>query len=58
MDGTEQRYVTKFLFMDGRKYQAIHAELSRVLKDIPSRLMFANIGVESSNLATFQWMTE
>jgi hypothetical protein len=32
MDRTEQRYVMKFLFMDGRKYKAIHTELSRVLK--------------------------
>jgi hypothetical protein len=32
MDRTEQRYVMKFLFMDGRKYKAIHIELSRVLK--------------------------
>jgi hypothetical protein len=32
MDRTEQRYVMKFLFMDGRKYKAIHTELNRVLK--------------------------
>jgi hypothetical protein len=32
MDRTGQRYVMKFLFMDWRKYQAIHPELSRVLK--------------------------
>jgi hypothetical protein len=32
MDRTEQRYVMKFLFMEGRKYKAIHTELSRVLK--------------------------
>jgi hypothetical protein len=32
MNWTEQRYVVKFLFMDGRKYKAIHTELSRVLK--------------------------
>jgi hypothetical protein len=32
MDRTKQRYVMKFLFMDGRKYKAIHTELSRVLK--------------------------
>jgi hypothetical protein len=32
MDGTEQRYVMTFLFMDGRKYKAIHTESSRVLK--------------------------
>jgi hypothetical protein len=32
MDRTEQRSVMKFLFMDGRKYKAIHTELSRVLK--------------------------
>jgi hypothetical protein len=32
MDRTEQRYVMKFLFMDGRKYKAIHTELGRVLK--------------------------
>jgi hypothetical protein len=32
MDRTEQRYVMKFLFMDRRKYKAIHTELSRVLK--------------------------
>jgi hypothetical protein len=32
MDQTEQRYVMKFLFMDRRKYKAIHTELSRVLK--------------------------
>jgi hypothetical protein len=32
MDRTEQRYVMKFLFMDGRKYKAIHTELSRVVK--------------------------
>jgi hypothetical protein len=32
MNRTEQRYVMKFLFMDGRKYKAIHTELSRVLK--------------------------
>jgi hypothetical protein len=32
MDRTEQRYVMKFRFMDGRKYKAIHIELSRVLK--------------------------
>jgi hypothetical protein len=47
----------KFLFMDGRKYKATQTELSRVLMDMPSRLMFANIGVESSKLATFLWMT-
>jgi hypothetical protein len=32
MDRTEQRYVMKLLFMDGRKYKAIRTELSRVLK--------------------------
>jgi hypothetical protein len=32
MDPTEQRYVMKFLFMGGRRYSAIHTELSRVLK--------------------------
>jgi hypothetical protein len=32
MDRTEQ-YVMKFLFMDGRKYKAIHTELRRVLKE-------------------------
>jgi hypothetical protein len=32
MDRIEQRYVMKFLFMDERKYKAIHTELSRVLK--------------------------
>jgi hypothetical protein len=32
MDRTEQRHVMKFLFMDERKYKAIHTELSRVLK--------------------------
>jgi hypothetical protein len=32
MDRTEQRYVMKFLFMDRRKYNAIHTELGRVLK--------------------------
>jgi hypothetical protein len=32
MDRTEQRYVMKFLFMEGRKYKVIHTELSRVLK--------------------------
>jgi hypothetical protein len=32
MDQIEQRYVMKFLFMDGRKYKTIHTELSRVLK--------------------------
>jgi hypothetical protein len=32
MDRTEQRYVVKFLFMDGRMYKAIQTELSRVLK--------------------------
>jgi hypothetical protein len=32
MDRTEQRYVMKFLFVDGRKYKAIHTELSQVLK--------------------------
>jgi hypothetical protein len=32
MDRTEQRFVIKFLFMDGKKYKAIHAELSRILK--------------------------
>jgi hypothetical protein len=32
MDRTEQMYVMKFLFMDGRKYKAIHIERSRVLK--------------------------
>jgi hypothetical protein len=57
MDRTEQRYVMKFLFMEGRKYKAIHTELSRVLKGHPVSLMFANIGVESSKLATFRWMT-
>jgi hypothetical protein len=31
MDRTEQRYAMKFLRMDGRKYKAIHTELSRVL---------------------------
>jgi hypothetical protein len=33
MDRTEHRYVMKFLFMDGRKYKAIHTKLSRVLKE-------------------------
>jgi hypothetical protein len=32
MHRAEQRYVMKFVFMDGRKYKAIHIELSRVLK--------------------------
>jgi hypothetical protein len=32
MDQTEQRYMMKFLFMDGRKYKVIYTELSRVLK--------------------------
>jgi hypothetical protein len=32
MDRTEQRYVMKCLFMNGRKGKAIHTELSRVLK--------------------------
>jgi hypothetical protein len=32
MDQTKQKYVMKFLFMDGRKYKAIHTEPSRVLK--------------------------
>jgi hypothetical protein len=32
MDRTQQRYMMKLLFMDGRKYKAIHTELSRVLK--------------------------
>jgi hypothetical protein len=32
MDRNEQRYMVKFLFMDRRKYKAIHTELSRVLK--------------------------
>jgi hypothetical protein len=32
MDRTEQRYVMKFLFMDGGKYKEIHTELSLVLK--------------------------
>jgi hypothetical protein len=32
MDRTEQRYVMKLLFMDGRKDKAIHTKLSRVLK--------------------------
>jgi hypothetical protein len=32
MDRTEQRYVMKFLFMDGRKYQTIHTELNPALK--------------------------
>jgi hypothetical protein len=32
MDRIEQRYVMKFLFMDGRKYMAIRTKLSRVLK--------------------------
>jgi hypothetical protein len=32
MDRTGQRSVMKFLFLDGRKYKAIHTELSRVLK--------------------------
>jgi hypothetical protein len=32
MDRTEQRYVMTFLFMDEKKYKAIHTELSRVLK--------------------------
>jgi hypothetical protein len=42
-----------FLFMDGRKYKAVHTELSRVLKGHAVSLMFINIGVESSKLATF-----
>jgi hypothetical protein len=57
MDQTEQRYVMKFLFMYGRKYKAIHTEHVEFSRDMPSRLMFANIGVESSKLATFRWMT-
>jgi hypothetical protein len=32
MDRTEQRYGMTFLFMNERKYKAIHTELSRVLK--------------------------
>jgi hypothetical protein len=32
MNRTEQRYVMKFVFMDGRKYKAIYTELSRVPK--------------------------
>jgi hypothetical protein len=32
MDRTEQKYAMKFLFMDGRKYKAIHTELSRAPK--------------------------
>jgi hypothetical protein len=32
MDQTKRIYVMKFLFMDGRKYKAIHTEISRVLK--------------------------
>jgi hypothetical protein len=32
MDRTEERYVMKFLFIDERKYKAIHTERSRVLK--------------------------
>jgi hypothetical protein len=32
MDRTEQRNMMKFLFMNGRKYKAIHTELGRVLK--------------------------
>jgi hypothetical protein len=32
MDRTEQRWVMKVLFIDGRKYKVIHTELSRVLK--------------------------
>jgi hypothetical protein len=57
MDRTEQRYVMKFLFMDGRKYKAIHTELSRVLKGHAVSVEFANIRVERSKLATFRWMT-
>jgi hypothetical protein len=33
MDRIEQRYLMKFLFMDRRKYKAIHTELSRVVKE-------------------------
>jgi hypothetical protein len=33
MDRIEQRYIMKFLFMDGKGYKAIHTELSRVLKE-------------------------
>jgi hypothetical protein len=32
MDRTEQRWVMKFLSMEGRKYKAIHTELGRILK--------------------------
>jgi hypothetical protein len=32
MDRTGQRYVMKFLLMDGRKYKTIHTELSQILK--------------------------
>jgi hypothetical protein len=37
-----------------RQFTPNLAEFSR---DMPFRLMFANIGVESSKLATFRWMT-
>jgi hypothetical protein len=47
----------KFLFMDRRKHKAIHIELSRVLKGHPVSVDVANIGVESSKLAIFRWMT-
>jgi hypothetical protein len=57
MDRTKQRYVMKFPFMEGRKYKAIHTEVAEFSRDMPSRLMFVNIGVESSKLATFRWMT-
>jgi hypothetical protein len=32
MDRTEQRHIMKFLFMDGRKYKAIHTELSWIFE--------------------------
>jgi hypothetical protein len=38
-----------------RQFTSNLAEFSRDMQD---RLMFANIGVESSKLATFRWMTE
>jgi hypothetical protein len=43
----------KFLLMDGKNTRQITPNLAEFSRDIPSRLMFANIGVESSRRPDF-----
>jgi hypothetical protein len=53
MDRTEQRYVMKFLLWMGENTRQFTPNLTEFSRDISSRLMFANIVVESSKLAIF-----